>query len=67
MLPINNTTDGLRSYYFELQEVALRAEISRGCLLNVSSLTFQGKKLFEDNKAEIDDLNSSIKASSRRS
>ena len=31
-------------------------------MLNVSSPTSLGKKLFEDNKAEIDDLNSSIKA-----
>ena len=44
LLPINNTIDGLRSYYFELQEVALRAEISRGYLLNVSSPTFLGKE-----------------------
>ena len=62
MLPVNTTIDGLRSYFFELQEVAIRAEISRGYLLNVSSPTSLGKKLFEDNKAEIDDLNSSIKA-----
>ena len=62
MLPINTTIDGLRSYYFELQEVAIQAEISRGYLLNVSSPTYLGKKLFEDNNTEIDDLNSSIKA-----
>ena len=62
MLPVNTTIDGLRSYYFELQEAAIRAEISRGYLLNVSSSTYLGKKLFEDNNAEIDDLNSSIKA-----
>ena len=62
LLPVNTTIDGLRSYYFELQEVAIRAEISRGYLLNVSSPTYLGKKLFEDNNAEIDDLNSSIKA-----
>ena len=62
MLPVNTTIDGLRSYYFELQEVAIRAEISRGYLLNVSSPMYLGKKLFEDNNAEIDDLNSSIKA-----
>ena len=62
-LPVNATIDGLRSlYYFELQEVAIRAEISKGYLLNVSSPTYLGKKLFEDNNAEIDDLNSSIKA-----
>ena len=61
MLPVNTTIDGLRSYYFELQEVAIRAEISRGYLLNVSSPTYLGKKLFEDNNAEIDGLNSSIK------
>ena len=68
MLPINNTIDGLRSYYFELQEVALRAEISRGVFAKRFFTNVPGgKKLFEDNKAEIDDLNSSIKASSRRS
>ena len=44
MLPINNTIDGLHSYYFELQEVALRAEISRGYLLNVSSPTSLGER-----------------------
>ena len=44
ILPINNTIDGLRSYYFELQEVALRAEISRGYLLNVSSPTSLGER-----------------------
>ena len=44
MLPVNATIDGLRSlYYFELQEVAIRAEISRGYLLNVSSPTYLGK------------------------
>ena len=62
MLPKSTTIDGLRSYYFELHEVALRAEISREVfakrfLTNVPG----GKKLFEDHKAEIDDLNSSIK------
>ena len=62
MLPVNTSIDGLRSYYFDLQEVAIRAEISRGYLLNASSPTYLGKKLFEDNNAEIDDLNSSIKA-----
>ena len=30
MLPVNTTIDGLCSYYFELQEVAIREEISRG-------------------------------------
>ena len=44
MLPVNTTIDGLRSYYFELQEVALRAEISRGYLLNVSSPTSVGER-----------------------
>ena len=29
MLPKNTTIDGIRSYYFELHEVAPRAEISR--------------------------------------
>ena len=44
MLPVNTTIDGLRSYYFELQEVAIRAEISRGYLLNASSPTSLGEK-----------------------
>ena len=44
MLPVNTTIDGLRSYFFELQEVAIRVEISRGYLLNVSSPTSLGKK-----------------------
>ena len=44
MLPVNTTIDGLRSYYFELQEVVIRAEISRGYLLNVSSPTYPGEK-----------------------
>ena len=44
MLPVNTTMDGLRSYYFELQEVAIREEISRGYLLNVSSPTSLGEK-----------------------
>ena len=44
MLPINNIIDGLRSNYFEQQEVALRAEISRGYLLNVSSPTSLGER-----------------------
>ena len=44
MLPVNATIDGLRSYYFELQDVAIRAEISRGYLLNVSSSTYLGEK-----------------------
>ena len=44
MLPVNATIDGLRSYYFELQDVAIRAEISRGYLLNVSSPTYLGEK-----------------------
>ena len=45
MLPVNTTIDGLRSYYFELQEVAIREEISRGYLLNVSSSTSPGEKV----------------------
>ena len=44
MLPVNTTIDGLRSYYFELQEVAIRAEIITGYLLNVSSPTSLGEK-----------------------
>ena len=44
MFPVNATIDGLRSYYFELQDVAIRAEISRGYLLNVSSPTYLGEK-----------------------
>ena len=46
MLPVNTTIDGLHSYYFELQEVAIRAEISRGYLLNVSLPTSLGEKAF---------------------
>ena len=62
MLPVNATIDGIRSYYFELHEVALRAEISRDVFAKRFLTNFPGgKKLFEDNKAEIDDLNSSIK------
>ena len=62
MLPKNTTIDGLRSYYVEQHEVALRAKLSREVfakrfLTNVPG----GKKLFEDNKVEIDDPNSSIK------
>ena len=44
ILPVNATIDGLRSYYFELHEVAIRAEISRGYLLNVSSPMYLGGK-----------------------
>ena len=63
MLPKNTTIDGLRSYYFELYEVALRAEVSREVFAKRFLTNVPGvKKLFEDNKAEIDDLNSSIKA-----
>ena len=43
MLPKNTIIDGLRSYYFELHEVALRAEIRGRYLLNVSSPTFLGE------------------------
>ena len=62
MLPKNTTIDGIRSYYFELHEVALREEISRDVFAKLFLTNVPGgKKLFEDNKAEIDDLNSSIK------
>ena len=62
MLPKNTTIDGIRSYYFELHTVALRAEISRDVFAKCFLTNIPGgKKLFEDNKAEIDDLNDSIK------
>ena len=40
MLPKNTTIDGLRSYYFELHEMALQAEIIR----EVFAKRFRGKE-----------------------
>ena len=60
LLPESSTIDGIRSYFFELWEVACKAKVpSHVCLMRFLSNVPGGKKLFEsfhdDIKNEMDD------------